>query len=78
MAKNSGAVSTLLSFVAWLTGVLVALSVAFGMTGSTRLGQVLTLPVWLGGDAVASLTGWIVIITTILGVVLAIVDRFKK
>lgn len=59
-----------LNFVAWLTGVIVSLSVGFGMIGGT-----LSLPLWLGGDIVAQIAGWIVVITTLLSVVLAILEQ---
>lgn len=75
MAKksNGGALSTLVSFIAWLTGVIVSLSVGFGMIGGT-----LTLPTWLGGSAVAMVAGWIVVVTTIAGVILAIVEYANR
>ena len=62
-----------LNFVAWLTGVLVSLSVGFAMTGTT--GQTLTLPTWLGGDTVAMLVGWVVVITTVISAVMALLDQ---
>ena len=68
-ATGSG-FSKLLSFVAWLTGVLVSLAVGFGMIGGT-----LDLPTWLGGSTVAMIAGWIVVITTFLGVILALLKR---
>ena len=58
----------LLNFVAWLTGVLVSLAVGFGMIGGT-----LTLPTWLGGDVVAMIAGWIVVITTALSAILTLI-----
>ena len=64
MAKQSGKV---LSFIAWLTGVLVSLSVGFGMINGP-----LSLPTWLGGDTVAMIVGWIVVITTIVSAVMAV------
>ena len=67
MAKQSGRV---LNFVAWLTGVIVSLAVGFAMIGGT-----LTLPGWLGGDVLAFIAGWVVIITTLLGAVLAILNH---
>lgn len=70
MAK--GAVSQLLNFVAWLTGVLVSLAVGFGMAQGT-----LTIP-WLDAinAAVATvIAGWIVVILTIVGAILAIVKK---
>lgn len=65
--KKSG--GRLLNFIAWLTGVIVSLSVGFGMIGGT-----LSLPRWLGGDVVASIAGWIVVITTFIGIITAILD----
>lgn len=70
MAKRNSNVSKMLSFVAWLTGVLVSLAVGFGMVGGT-----LTLPWWLGGDTVSMVAGWIVVITTFISTVLAILNR---
>ena len=70
MAKQGSGVSKILSFVAWLTGVIVSLSVGFAM-----IGGVLGLPSYLGGASVALIAGWIVVITTILSVILAIVHK---
>lgn len=67
MAKET---SSILNLVAWLTGVIVSLAVGFGMIGGT-----LSLPVWLGGDVVAMIAGWIVVITTLLSVVLALIRQ---
>lgn len=68
MAKNKG--STVLNFVAWLTGVIVSLAVGFGMIGGT-----LALPTWLGGSTVAMIAGWIVVISTAVGVVMVILKK---
>lgn len=71
MAKKSNVgMSKVLNFVAWLTGVIVSLAVGFGMIGGT-----LDLPPWLGGQVVAMVAGWIVVITTFLGVALAILKQ---
>jgi len=59
-----------LNFVAWLTGVIVSLSVGFAMIGGT-----LSLPVWLGGSVLALIAGWVVVITTLIGVVLAVMKQ---
>ncbi len=67
---NEVGFSRLLNFVAWLTGVIVSLSVGFGMIGGT-----LSLPTWLGGSTVAMIAGWIVVITTALGAILAILNK---
>ena len=63
-------VKNVLNFVAWLTGVIVALAVGFAMIGGT-----LSLPNWLGGDTVAMIAGWIVVVTTLLSAVLAILKQ---
>ncbi len=67
MAKNQ---SKVLSFVAWLTGVIVSLAVGFAMIGGD-----LSVPTWLGGDVVAMLAGYVVVITTLISVVLAIINQ---
>jgi hypothetical protein len=61
-------VKGILNFVAWLTGVLVSLAVGFAMTGNT-----LTVP-WLP-SIVTMVAGWIVIITTLVSVVLAVLKQ---
>ena len=74
MAKRGGnGLQQLVTFVAWLTGVIVSLSVGFGMTEGA-----LGLPSYLGGNVVAQIAGWVVIITTILGIVLAIVHYSSR
>lgn len=68
MAK--GMVSKLLNLAAWLTGVLVSLAVGFGMAQGT-----LVIP-WLdaiGAAVVTVVAGWIVIVLTVVGVILAII-----
>ena len=67
MAKKGGKV---LNFIAWLTGVIVSLAVGFAMIGGT-----LALPWWLGGSLVAAIAGWIVVITTLLGVMMVILSK---
>jgi len=75
MAKEQGgALRALLTFIAWLTGVIVSLSVGFAL-----INRVLTLPNWLGGTiGVPVVAGWVVVITTILSVVLALVHKFNR
>ena len=65
MAKKQ---SSALNFVAWLTGVIVSLAVGFALTGGT-----LTVPYIPG--IVTVLAGWVVIITTLIGVVLAVLNK---
>jgi hypothetical protein len=59
-----------LNFVAWLTGVLVSLSVGFAM-----IDGILTLPTWLGGATLAMIVGYIVVITTVVSAVMAILQK---
>ena len=72
MAKKSGSMKAVLNFLAWLTGVVVALSVGFAM-----IDGILSLPSYLGGVTVAMVAGWVVVITTAVSVVLAIVHKFS-
>ena len=60
----------ILNFIAWLTGVLVSLSVGFAMIDKT-----LSLPIWLGGDTLAMIVGWVVVITTLISAVMAILRQ---
>lgn len=67
MAKQGGKI---LNFIAWLAGVLVSLSVGFSM-----IGGILILPTWLGGGTVATIVGWVVVITTLISAVMAILKQ---
>lgn len=66
MAKEA----RVLNFIALLTGVLVSLSVGFAM-----IDGILSLPVWLGGEVLAKIVGWVVVITTLISVVMAILKQ---
>ncbi|MBD3247402.1 hypothetical protein GF378_02165 [Candidatus Pacearchaeota archaeon] len=68
MAKNGG-MSTLVTFIAWLTGVIVSLAVGFGLVGGT-----LAVP-YLG--VLNEIAGWVVVVVTILGAIMAIAGKFK-
>lgn len=70
MAKNDNALGKLLGFLAWLTGVIVSLAVAFGMINETLIIN------WLS-PAITVFFGWVVVVTTLLGVVLAIAKQFQ-
>jgi hypothetical protein len=65
MAKQN---STVLSFLAWFVGVMVSLAVGFGMTGKTLV--IPYIP-----EVVTIIVGWIVVITTLVGVVMAILRK---
>ena len=72
MAKKGG-LNDLITFIAWLTGIIVSLSVGFALIDGT-----LGLPAWLGGAVgVPVVAGWIVVLVTLLGAILAIVNRVK-
>ncbi len=62
MAKQRS--GSFMNFVAWLTGVIVSLAVGFALVGGT-----LSVP-YIG--IVNQIAGWIVIVTTLLSVVLAL------
>ena len=74
MAKNKRT-GKVLNFVVWLTGVLVSLAVGFSMTEAGRTAGALTLPWWLGGNVLAMIVGWIVVVTTLVGAVLAVLEK---
>ena len=65
--KQSGKV---LNLIVWLTGIIVSLAVGFAMVGGT-----LTLPWWLGGNTVSMLAGWVVVVTTFVSGVLALLNQ---
>jgi hypothetical protein len=68
MAKTSG-MSKLVTFIAWLTGVIVSLAVGFGL-----IDGVLAVP-YIG--MVNAIAGWIVVIVTIVGAIMAIAGKFR-
>ncbi len=67
--KVSRPLARVIHFIGWLTGVLVALAVGFGMIGET-----LKVPYV---QPIVPLAGWIVVILTIVGAVLAIIDAMS-
>lgn len=69
MAKKN----SLLGVVAWITAVVVSLSVGFGMIGGT-----LSLPIWLGGPVLAMIAGWIVVVGTLASLLMIIAYALSK
>ncbi len=65
MVKKS---STVLNFVAWLTGILVSLAVGFGMIGETLI--IPFIP-----STITVIAGYVVVITTGISVILAILNQ---
>ena len=64
----------LVHIIGWLTGIIVALAVGFGMAD-----RALTIP-WLTSIGLGFLVvaaGWIVVILTIVGAVMAIIDSLR-
>lgn len=61
------AISKLVSLIVWITGVLVSLAVGFGMISGA-----LTIPYI---QVIVPIAGWIVVVLTIAGVILAIVNK---
>ena len=73
MARQQG--STTLGLLAWFTGVVVSLVV-----GNSMISGILILPNWLGGTTTTGLwiaiaIGWIVVITTLISAILAILKK---
>jgi hypothetical protein len=67
MKENRNALTRTISFLVWLTGVIVSLAVAFGM-----IDGILTIRLIPVGITV--FFGWIVVATTLIGVILAITN----
>lgn len=66
MAKKN----SLVNGVLWLVGILVSLAVGFGMTS-----KVLAIPYI--PEIMTIIAGWIIIVGTLVGAVLAIINLFK-
>lgn len=60
--------SALVGLAVWIAGVLVSLAVGFGMIDGR-------LPIWGIPEVVTAIAGWVVVILTIVGAILAIIDR---
>ncbi|MDP3882382.1 MAG: hypothetical protein Q8Q31_05890 [Nanoarchaeota archaeon] len=67
---TKGMIAVLWGFVAWLTGIIVSLAVGSGLITHT-----LYIP-WIP-EIVTETAGWIVVILTILGAMLAVLDRVR-
>jgi hypothetical protein len=67
MAKSS-VLESVVNFVVWLTGVIVALAVGFGLVDG-----VLAIR-WIP-SVVTMVAGWVVVVLTVLGVVLALARK---
>lgn len=64
-----------LEFLSWFIGIVVSLVVGFAMINGT-----LGLPWWLGGETqigmwILMAIGWIIVITTLVGIILAIAKK---
>jgi len=70
MAKNSF-FTKFLGFIGWLTGVVVSLAVAFGMIDGV-------LTIRFIPPIVMIIFGWIVIATTIVGVIISLMRLLLK
>jgi hypothetical protein len=70
LKKEPEALTKLLQFLAWLTGVIVSLAVAFGMIEET-------LQIWFIPAAVTVFFGWVVVVTTLIGVLIAAINHIK-
>lgn len=67
---KKGIFKKILEFIAWLTGVFVSLAVAFGM-----IDRVLTIR-WIP-ESVTVVFGWIVVFTTLVGIIIWIAKSFE-
>ena len=69
MVKNT--LSKILSFIAWLTGVVVSLAVAFGMIDGV-------LSIRFIPHLIMIIFGWIVVATTLISVLIGMMKLFSK
>jgi cytochrome c biogenesis protein CcdA len=76
--SNKTVLGRLLSFIGWLTGVIVSLAVGFSMTMGGALNQSIPWLSELAAGNVVSFFGYVVIVATILGALLAIIHYFSK
>lgn len=77
MARKGGTLGLLVSFVIWITGILVSLAVGFAMTTNGALNQSIPWLSEIANGAIVSAAGWIVVILTVLSVLLAIVEKIR-
>lgn len=71
MAKKEAGMNALVTFVAWLVGVIVSLAVGEALINGT-------LAVSYIGTITNVVAGWIVVIVTIIGVLMAIVNKLNR
>jgi hypothetical protein len=68
--RRRGPLAGVWSFIVWLVGVLVSLAVGFGMADGVL--NVRYIP-----PVVTAVAGWIVVVLTVVGVVLKIIDSLS-
>ena len=69
--KNGGVLAKVWGFLSWIVGVLVALAVGFGMIYGNL--SVPNIPYFVTGFA-----GWFVVVLTVFGSVIAIIDMLRR
>lgn len=60
----------LLSFIAWLSGILVSLTVGYALINGP-----LSLPEFFGGHLISNIVGWVIIVTTVLSLILSLMRK---
>lgn len=55
--------------ILWIVGVIVSLAVGFGMVNGT-------LSIWFIPSIIIKIVGWLVVISTIIGLFLGILNKF--
>lgn len=70
MTKGKGVLHDIVNLALWVTGILVSLAVGFGMIDGI-------LGVRWVPEVITVAAGWVVVILTIVGVILAIIDNVK-
>jgi hypothetical protein len=70
MRKKDFALTKILSFLVWVAGIIVSLAVGFALINKT-----LSVPYF---GIVNVIAGWIVIITTLLGALISMINSLMK
>lgn len=75
--KGKSFLERTIGFFAWLTGVIVSLAVGFGMVSENLFVGPAANDLWIP-VSITVFFGWVVVITTLLSVLLAIVHKLQK
>jgi len=76
-SKGKSLLEKTIGFFAWLTGVVVSLAVGFGMVSRNLFVGPTINDLWIP-MGVTQFFGWVVVVTTLLSVLLAIMHKIQR